>query len=232
MRRSLPEPLPIHWICKSVESASTSTSVLDNGRLHIKICHEVIRGVTPEMLLWWFQNLEGDMYYEGRILPRYRVWHPRDHVSISYSKRADDGTISAGAVLHIREAFGRLPKFFVDVKSTIRWLGIDGFVHRPRWHGLSIVVMSYKFSPAALGTTYTNRLIVGFPGRWARVLNWLIRRFVFTEERARAWIKHNVEEVGNFEAFLPELYAAHHVDCTLITVKRCGLQNVCAVKPR
>lgn len=23
----------------------------------------------------------------------------------------------------------------------------------------------------------------------------------------RAWIKHNIEEVGNFEAFLPQLYS-------------------------
>lgn len=28
------------------------------------------------------------------------------------------------------------------------------------------------------------------------------------EARGRAWIQHNVEEVGNFESFLPQLYAA------------------------
>jgi hypothetical protein len=35
-----------------------------------------------------------------------------------------------------------------------------------------------------------------------------IRALAFDEARGRAWIKHNIEEVGNFEAFLPQLYAA------------------------
>jgi hypothetical protein len=30
---------------------------------------------------------------------------------------------------------------------------------------------------------------------------------VFDEARGRAWITHNIEEVGNFETFLPKLYA-------------------------
>jgi hypothetical protein len=34
---------------------------------------------------------------------------------------------------------------------------------------------------------------------------------VFDEARGRAWIKHNIEEVGNFEAFLPELCAIEGV---------------------
>jgi hypothetical protein len=37
----------------------------------------------------------------------------------------------------------------------------------------------------------------------------LIRRRAFTEAMGRAWLKHNVEEVGNLEFFLPALYAAH-----------------------
>jgi len=36
----------------------------------------------------------------------------------------------------------------------------------------------------------------------------LIRALAFDQARGRAWIKHNIEEVGNFEAFLPQLYAA------------------------
>jgi hypothetical protein len=37
----------------------------------------------------------------------------------------------------------------------------------------------------------------------------LIRGRLFTEAMGRAWLKHNVEEVGNLEFFLPALYAAH-----------------------
>jgi hypothetical protein len=38
--------------------------------------------------------------------------------------------------------------------------------------------------------------------------NALVRPRVFSEDMARAWLLHNVEEVGNFEFFLPELYEA------------------------
>ncbi len=34
----------------------------------------------------------------------------------------------------------------------------------------------------------------------------LVRRFGFSNEKGRAWFRHNVEEVGMFENFLPELY--------------------------
>jgi hypothetical protein len=40
------------------------------------------------------------------------------------------------------------------------------------------------------------------------VVNPLIRRRVFTEAMGRAWLKHNVEEVGNLEYILPALYAS------------------------
>ena len=38
------------------------------------------------------------------------------------------------------------------------------------------------------------------------MLNALVRAFAFDEKRGRAWIRHNIEEVGNFESFLPQLY--------------------------
>jgi len=30
---------------------------------------------------------------------------------------------------------------------------------------------------------------------------------IFSDLMGPAWLRHNVEEVGNFERFLPELYA-------------------------
>ncbi len=35
----------------------------------------------------------------------------------------------------------------------------------------------------------------------------LIRPMIFGDLMCPAWLRHNVEEVGNFELFLPELYA-------------------------
>jgi hypothetical protein len=38
-------------------------------------------------------------------------------------------------------------------------------------------------------------------------MNRFVRPRLFPDDKARAWLRHNVEEVGNFEFFLPELYA-------------------------
>jgi hypothetical protein len=37
-------------------------------------------------------------------------------------------------------------------------------------------------------------------------LNRTLGRRLFSEEMGRAWLTHNVEEVGNFQYFLPALY--------------------------
>ncbi|MEP6901411.1 MAG: hypothetical protein ABJA66_06645 [Actinomycetota bacterium] len=56
MKLELPEPLPIEWLCKSVESAETGVKILDDGRLFCWIEHKIVRHVTPKMLVWWFSN--------------------------------------------------------------------------------------------------------------------------------------------------------------------------------
>lgn len=40
------------------------------------------------------------------------------------------------------------------------------------------------------------------------IFNRFIRPRLFADEMGRAWLRHNVEEVGNFESFLPDLFPA------------------------
>ena len=206
-KRKAPDPLDIPWIRKPVESARSGIEILSDGRMRCWIEHEVIRGVSPAMLVWWFKHLEGDMHFDGKPLSRYRVWHPRDHLSIEYASRNPDGTVGVGSVIHLTEMLGANPDYLVDVHSEITRLDERGFAHRPRMHGLRIAAMDYEFEAVASGTLYKNSLTVGserFPGP---LVNPLIRALAFDEARGRAWIKHNIEEVGNFESFLPQLYA-------------------------
>src|SRR5688572_4165259 len=128
---------------KPLSSAETALGVLDDGRLHLSIRHDVIHGVTPAMLVWCFQHLEGDMEVEGKRHARYRVWHPRDHVAFAYAKRAPDGGIGPGAVFHIHEVFGRDPRWNLDVKTLVTRLDDGGFAHVPRLHGLRLARMDY-----------------------------------------------------------------------------------------
>lgn len=85
---------------KDLSSAQTEQRVLDDGRLQLRVRHQVLRGVTPEMLVWWFSSMDGEM-------------------------------------------------------------------------------------------------MVG-----------VVRPHVFPDGKARAWLRHSVEEMGNLELFLPDLYAS------------------------
>lgn len=207
-QRRAPDPLDIQWVCKPVESARSGFEILSDGRINFWIEHQVVRGVTPKMLVWWFKHLEGDMLYDGQRLNRYRVWHPRDHISIEYSRRNPDGTIGVGCVIHLTEMFGANPDYLIDLHTEITKLDEQGFAHRPRLHGLRLARMDYQFNAVESGTLYRNSLTVGAAGIVGWIVNPLIRTFAFDEARGRAWIKHNIEEVGNFESFLPQLYAA------------------------
>jgi DAPG hydrolase PhiG domain len=184
--RQPPAPLNIPWTCKPVDSARSGVDILDDGRVYCWIEHQLIRGVTPKMLVWWFKNVDGDMIYDGRRLPRYRVWHPRDHVSIEFSRRNPDGSTGVGSVIHITEILGGNPNYLVDVHTEVVKLETDE------------------------GTLYYNSLTVGARGVLGHIINPLLRRFAFDESHGHAWVKHNIEEVGNFESFLSELYAEAH----------------------
>lgn len=208
MKRHAPTPHDIPWLCKPVDSARSGVERLPDGRIHCWIEHELLHGVTPRMLVWWFTHLEGDVTYAGRRINRYHLWHPRDHVAVGYSKRNPDRSISPGCFIHIHEMLGANPDDTINTHTQIIKLDETGFIHRPRFHGLRLAQMDYEFEPTSEGTLYRNSLTVGARGLPGKLLNPLIRRFLFTADRGRAWIKHNIEEVGNFEAFLPELYAA------------------------
>lgn len=192
---------------KEISTAKTELRTLADGRLYLHIRHEVLRGVTPQMLVWWFSNLEGDIALAGQKWPRYLVWHPVDHISVRYARRREDGSIGPGAQIHIREALGGRLDYLVDVVTTIEKLDQTGFAHGLWTLGMQMLRLEYAFTPVSGGTLYENSLTVG-PDNWLRPLfNSAIRPRAFSEEKGRAWLKHNVEEVGNFEHFLPALYA-------------------------
>lgn len=207
----LPEPIAIPWTMKPLESARTSVEMLDDGRMHLSIVHDVLHGVTPEMLVFWFKNMRGTLEVEGRSYPRYRVWHPLDHVEHRYVKTPPTGD-GVGSVFLIHEVFGRDPRNTINVLTDVTRLDEGGFAHRPRLHGLrGLVAMDYAFERVAGGTLYRNSLTVGIPvPRQLRSVNALALSRAFDEKHGRAWLKHNVEEVGNFEHFLPDLFAREH----------------------
>lgn len=201
------EPLALPWPLKALGSAESGAERLADGRLSYWIRHEVVQGVTPRMLVWWFANLEGDVVVGGRRVNRYRAWHPYDHVHASYVRRRADGSIGPGAAIRLREYLGGNARYAVDTITDIEKLDEEGYIHNPRLHGVSgLVRMEYRFTRVATGTLYENRLLVGGIHGWRRAVTPLMQRFGFDFAHGMAWLRHNIEEVGLFEHFLPDLY--------------------------
>ena len=205
----LPDPLGLGWPLKPVSSADSGVERLPDGRTRFWIRHDVVRGVTPRMLVWWFSHLEGDVTIGGRAYDRYRVWHPHDHVHVSYARRLPNGSVGPGAWIRIKEYLGRDRGHLVSVRSEIRRLDEGGFAHRPTILALGDRVairgfarMDYTFEPTPDGTRYENSLTLGRAAWWSPP----VARAIIPRGHGEAWIRHNVEEVGQFERFLPALY--------------------------
>jgi len=192
---------------KPVTSARTSQSVLPNGQLLLTIDHDPIRGVSPAMLQWWFENLGKTMVHQGVTYPRYLLWHPRDHIHWELAAPAPDGGSGQGARFRIVEAFGANPDFYVDSTEEVEKLDQEGIALVRRELGMEVFRLEHRFGATPEGASYRSRMVVGAAaGGLGRVFNAVVRPRLFSDAMGTAWLTHNVEEVGMLEHMLPGLY--------------------------
>jgi hypothetical protein len=192
---------------KALESAQTSFSKLSNGQLLLTIQHEIVRGVTPKMLRWWFEHLSDPMTYEGRPYSRYLLWHPRDHIHWELVRRSPAGGTGQGAYFRIVEAFAANPAYYVDSVEYVEKLDEEGLSLVRRIAGLEVFRLEHRFGVERDGASYRSRMLVGADaGVIGSFFNNTIRPRLFSDEAGKAWLTHNVEEVGMFEYILPALY--------------------------
>lgn len=205
---TLPPERHFGWKMKPLESAKTNFNIDNDGVFKIAIEHDTVHGITPKMLFWWFQNIGGEMNYQGKIYPKYLVWHPKDHIHWSLAKDSTDNIIGPGSRFRIVEAFGRNAKFLIDSTEIVTKLDESGIRLVKNIGGSEIFSLQHDFILEGNNTIYKSQMIVGTNNKlFGRLFNSFIRPYFFNEEMASAWLKHNIEEVGNFEFFLPELYA-------------------------
>jgi hypothetical protein len=203
-------PRQFHWEMKPLESAETEMKTLDDGRLELTIRHDILKGVTPAMLGWWFRNIEGSMQHMGQTYPRYLIWHPIDHIHYQVARPAPDGTAGPGARFFMVEAFGGNPDYLIIGLADVPKNDETGITLSVRKFGVEVMHLEHTFTPVPEGTLYVSRMHVGMKvGLCRSLVNRWIRRRLFTNAMGMAWLKHNVEEVGNLEFFLPDLYRAH-----------------------
>lgn len=209
MRLPIPPERPHPGPMKPVASARTTQAILPSGQLELTIEHDTIRGVTPVMLRWWFENLGKDMSFGGQTYPRYLLWHPRDHIHWELAQRSPDGGTGQGAHFRIVEAFAANPAYYVDSTEYVEKLDEQGISLVKRIAGVEVFRLEHRFGQVAQGASYRSRMVVGIASgalRWP--FNAVVRPRVFSDAMGTAWLTHNVEEVSMFENILPPLYAA------------------------
>jgi hypothetical protein len=213
-------PLPFNWKMKPLSSASKAEiNILPNKQFELTISHDIIKGVTPQMLHWWFSRIDDTMEYNGQTHPRYRVWHPIDHIYYKDLSFASDGTGSAGTRRHIVEAFGANPRYLINIIDLVVHLDDKGILLSTEQGGVALGIgnllmplpfqlstLEHQFFAVPDGTRYESRLLIGIDSNMGKWINPIVRPLFIGYEMAKAWLRHNIEEVGNFEFFLPELY--------------------------
>lgn len=196
--------LPVLFPLRSVDTATVRRTVAPHGRRRITIDHRPLAGVTPGMLLDWFTHLGGSISYGGAIIPRYLAWHPLDHIRWELARPAPGGGAAEGARFRIVEAFGARPEYAVDVVDRVEKLDETGIRLVTRVAGAVVFQLEHTWSAAPACTHYVSVLDLGARSSLMTPVNALLRRR-FPDDMALAWVKHNVEEVGQLEYLLPQL---------------------------
>ncbi|MEO0681450.1 MAG: hypothetical protein AAF192_13660, partial [Pseudomonadota bacterium] len=213
------------WSLKPSSSSHFAIHQRRNGQFCAVLNHALLRGVSAEMIHWWFRHfatlkvrLRGVPGYEDRQVPAYWLWHPFDHLSADLSgPLAPDGTARAGCSIRIREAMQHDRhgwKYPVDAKLKVVYVAEDGWAMGKFVPVIGPVMMlRIHFKDVVedgrpLGVHYHYEVVIGASG--GDPISRFVNRRVAGEygpEFFEAWQRHNVIEVGTFENFLPALFA-------------------------
>ena len=196
--------LPVLYPLRPIDTASVQFTDCAHGRRRVTIDHRPLAGVTPAMLLDWFTHLDGTMRYGGQVVDRYLAWHPTDHIRWELWRAAPGGGAGEGARFHIVEAFGGNPRFRVDVVDRVEKLDVTGIRLVQRLVGVPIFALEHTWSAGVEGTHYVSVMDIGARSAAMAPVNALLRRR-FRPAMVEAWVRHNIEEVGQLEYLLPQL---------------------------
>lgn len=196
--------LPVLYPMRAVNSATVRFTDCGRGRRRITIDHRPLVGVTPAMLLDWFTHLGGTMEYGGATVDRYLAWHPIDHIRWELARPAPAGGAAEGARFHMVEALGARPEFTVDEVARVEKLDETGIRLVLRIAGVPVFQLEHTWSAGADGAHYVTVMDLGVRSPLLWPVNRMLHRR-FPAEKARAWVTHNIEEVGRLEHLLPGL---------------------------
>jgi hypothetical protein len=195
---------PVLFPLRNVDTATVRYTEAPHHRRRITIDHQPLAGVTPAMLLDWFTHLDGTIEYGGAVINRYLAWHPIDHILWELARPAPGGGAGEGARFHIVEQFGGNPDYKIDITDHVEKLDETGLRLVQRVAGIRVFQLEHTWSSCADGAHYVSVMDIG---PRAAVLSPINRyaKHRFPDHMARAWVRHNIEEVGQLEHLLPRL---------------------------
>ena len=153
--------------------------------IDLVVDHELLR-VTPEMLDWWWDNINDT--------ERYKLWHPRSHKYFAWESSSDE---HVGKIQIVLENIGRL-----TTKLRIRW-------EDPSTHPIQT---TYEHVLAGSILDDDDNPISWLSHEYEKIENGTKMRSIFRlPEKTPKWFieslrTHNIEEMAEFSKFLPELY--------------------------
>jgi len=200
-------PRPHFWNYPIVNEARFKTEITQEGTLKIELHHPILKGVTPEMLSWWYRNLaSGKATLEGVEYTYYHLFHLSEHGQTHILSPATDGSsgMGVGAIVYRQEKFG---PYLSKGQARVEEFNSNGFVVKPIMGPLSFGKIQHIFKSVESGTEYSVFTELGSDAPLiAPILNYYITHKQFAPDVVKEWIRHQVEEVGSLVHFLPKLY--------------------------
>ena len=165
--------------------------LIKTGTKTLVVEHE-LNGVTPELIDWWWFNINNE---------NYKLWHPKDHHTFAWQippSMTEDGRTGA---IHIAcESINNIPASIIRVRwenpssaltpTTYDHVAVGSVLSPgPEDKPLSCIVHEYEATSYGTRMRSTFSLPVGIPEEFINELR-----------------IHNIEEMGEFPKFLPELH--------------------------
>lgn len=197
---------------KPVSSAKwVDVDVSRTGRIRVRIEHDTIRGVTPEMMRWWFENLAdtttwNGVDFGGPQISHYHLWHHRDHIAVTPRPAAGVNTeIATGTTFTIDEQFNDY-RDRIHATVTVTRLDDEEFTFDIHKAGVRVGRIVHTYGPTDGGLRFYAETTIGFDRGTLAFAN-LVRPWFYSARTADHWIRHNIEETGRSEDVIPQLYA-------------------------
>lgn len=197
---------------KPVSSAKwVNVDIARSGKIRVQIEHDTIRGVTPDMMRWWFENLAATttwngVDFTGPEVSHYHLWHHRDHIAVTPRQPSAAGArgFSVGAITTIDEQFNDYRDRIHATVTTTR-LDDEEFNFDICQFGRPVGRVIHKYGPTDGGLRFYAETSIGFDTGAAKIGN-LLRPLVYSARTADHWIQHNIEETGRSQDVIPALY--------------------------